>query len=423
MKIAKIVLPLFVAFSLVQPINLFGEIKPDQFTNADGVLTENELIEFFLVHYKITYQDVFTQKVPKPFTNAEGNIQQAKKKFSVMDKLTEMEIKYGIPPYEPIMVYAYIKNKTVKQIRREEAQAFGAESQPEKKYWTYGPIKIRDKFEDWNSDIKGVKGSTLAYSDNREKDNSTWATKGNLIFPIQFFKEGDGADSEYNYAESALLPSIKWNYFDLNGGGGNDSESLTFQLPWYTRFSHKIVPVIDQDSGLPVGLASWASEFYITTIYNTDFDHDGEIVGTSFTYEPIIRVGQNFQTGSWLSLPTIRPPIGYLFRFIPGGIYSHVLSEGPYIKREENDDALGVTTSMELRIKPFGLNSPWEFRTDYELFHDFTGGDDGYFDKWEIALNYWFNDYVALSLEHQNGDDFLTKDEVDLITVGFQVRQ
>ena len=259
----------------------------------------------------------------------------------------------------------------------------------------YGPIKIRQKFEDWSRDIYDVKGASISYSDDRIGNTGTWMTKGSVIYPII---------SERVFSDLAVLPSIQWNRET------DVIDELTFQLPVNYSVSHKVPEDIQ-----------WSSEFYLSAFYLTDFDFDGEMIGAELTYEPIIQIGKQFQTGNWHSLFG-GTDITYLLRVIPGLTYSRILSEGLYIDREEKDDMFAVTGKLELGFMPFGKHTSWDIRGTYNFMYDFMGDSNGYSDQWSLSSTWWMHRNIGLELEYQKGDTALTNIEIDLVTLSLRLR-
>lgn len=400
----------------------FASVQPENFTGNDDILDEKELIDFLLVYQGISFKKIWEWEVSEAEVAAEdGNVDQAKKKKEVKFLLADIKgIIGGPPPYKPIEITAYLENETVEDVERVRAEADEAtkEGEQDKKEsnWKYGPILFREKLEDWDKKLKDIDGSTISYSDDRLDDIQTWKTEGNLIYPYIFFNE---TSEKELYKTRAILPSIKWKYNDLSKSDNEDIEELTFQISWFTRILHKLAQYPDE-SGEIRDYRTWRSEFYFTPFYTTDFEFEGEIIGASITYEPIVQLGR-FNTGSWHSLFGTLDS-AYLLRFIPGGTYSHVLTEGEFANREESDNLLGITAHFEFGLRPFGKNVPWEVKLAYGILYDFTGEDEGYFENFTAKLSYWFSDNAGLTLGYEDGDQFLTKKKIDLISLGFEVR-
>ncbi len=279
----------------------------------------------------------------------------------------------------------------------------------------YGPIKIRQKVEDWRiKDITKVNGASISYFDDRIENSGTWATQGSIIYPIVGTKQRKNPTSSGPvYEEWALLPSIQW-------ARDTNQNELSFKLPISYYVSHTVNRKRDT-SGKLVGLSEWNDNFYVTPFYMTDFSFEGAMIGVELTYEPIIQVGSQFQTGSWIS-PFENSDIAYLFRVIPGINYSRVLSESSFIERKENDGKLAITAKLELGFMPFGENIPWEIHGTYDLSYDFTGDSNAYLDKWTANTTWWITDNVGLDLKYEKGDTPLTEKEIDLVTLNFEFR-
>lgn len=279
----------------------------------------------------------------------------------------------------------------------------------------YGPIRLRQKVEDWNKDIvvTGLGGASVSYAHDRIEKTGTWQSQGSLIYPIEYVGEG------VNYAgdlKFALLPSVTWDYYSVDSSSRADTEDLTFRIPVYCTFMHDIQH--NEDTPSDAGLMYWRSEFYFSPYYLTDFDFDGAMVGLELNYEPILGISQ-FHTGSWVKLLK-ESDIAYLFRIIPGLTYGRVLEESPYINREENDDILALTTSLEVRFKLFGKSSPWEIYGTYDLWYDFNEETDEYSDILKIGSTWWFNEHIGMDIKYQKGDTILTNREIDLMTLNLQ---
>ena len=416
LRIILLCLPLL----LISSAQCDSEIAPDQFAGSDGLLNEKELIEYLLVHDNKSFKDVWKAKPSsREITNEGGNLEQAKKKKSVKWELIQIKDREkSSGPYTPQQIQRKQINTKVGYAKR---GLIGESILSEDNKTKYGPIRLRQKFEDWDKNIKSVGGASISYSNNRIEETGTWLSQGSLIYPIAYFEEPvDPTKEEKVYSKLALLPSITWEYHSVSSSSEADTKNLTFQLPVYYTILHNIQNNNKDISGDPTGLMSWRSEFYFSPYYLTDFDFDGAMVGANLTYEPILWISK-FHTGSWVKLFK-KSDIAYLFRIIPGLTYGRVLTESSYINRQEKDDMFALTTSLELRFKLFGKSSPWEVFGTYDLWYVFSGDSDGYADIFEAGSTWWFNDNVGLELKYQKGDTILTNTEIDLVTLNLQLR-
>ncbi len=410
LKTIFICLPLLFASSLA----FAAEVTPDQFAGSDGLLDEKELIEFLLVHNKKSFQDVWEQEPSsREIANEGGNLEQAKKKKLLKWKLLEIkDTERSIGPYTPQQIQPKQIDSTVEYTK---PGLFGKPRISKDEKTKYGPIRLRQKFEDWDKELVSIGGASISYSSNQIDKTETWGSQGSIIYPIAHYKERISPDEEgVVSSELALLPSIQWKYTSAA-----DIENLAFKLPVYYSALHNIVPNLDA-SGNPTGLVSWLSEFYFSSFYLTDFNFDGAMLGAELTYEPILSIS-GFKTGSWVNLFK-KSDIVYLFRVMPGLNYSRVLSESSFIDREENDDMFAITGSLELRFKLFGSSSPWEIYSTYDLIYDLNGDSDGYSEIFEVGSTWWFTDNVGLELKYEKGDTPLTNEEIDLVTLNLQLR-
>ncbi len=286
---------------------------------------------------------------------------------------------------------------------------------------TFGPVRLREKYEDWDKGLKEVDGAFISYANDRIEDTGIWQSKGALIYPIskRYQPRRDSEDwNKFVYTKLALLPTIKWNR-------QANTEELSFYLPIDYAISHRVRRERDSSGNLK-GLAQWRDDYYFSLSYMTDFDFEGAMINVEFKYEPTVMFGERFKTGSWHGLMdnSNRESTGivYLLRIIPGLIYSRVLSESAYIDRQEHDNIFAITTSLELRFKLFGKSSPWEVYGTYNIWYDFSGDLDGYSDILKIGSTWWLNDNVGLSLKYEKGDTPLTNKEIDLVTLNLQLR-
>lgn len=284
---------------------------------------------------------------------------------------------------------------------------------------TFGPILVREKYEDWSKELKDVGGAYISYTNDRAEDTGIWQSKGALIYPISttYHPERNSDDWErLNYIKLALLPTIKWNR-------QADMEVLSFYLPVDYAVSHNVYDSYGNLKGLAT---KWRDDYYFSLSYMTDFDFEGAMINVEFTYEPTVKFGQRFQIGSWHGLMDNgnkeSTEIVYLLRIIPGLTYSRVLSESAFFDREENDNLLGVTGSVELRLKLLGRDSPWDIYGKYDFLYDFAGDSSGYADRWDAGATCWINENVGLDLNYEKGDIALTNKEVDLVTLKLKLR-
>ncbi len=281
----------------------------------------------------------------------------------------------------------------------------------------FGPIRLREKYEDWDKELREVDGAFISYSNDRIEDTGIWQSKGALIYPISKIYQPGRDSKDWDrlvFTKLALLPTIQWNK-------QANSEKLSFYLPIDYAVHHRIKTKNDSS-----GLTEWRDDYYFSLSYMTDFDFEGAMLNVELAYEPTIRFGERFKTGSWHGLMdnSNRENTGviYLLRIIPGLTYSRVLSESAFIDRAENDDIFGATASLELRFKLFGDDSPWDIYGKYDFLYDFTGVLDGYSDRWSAGTVWWITENVGLDLNYEKGDIALTNKEIDLLTLKLRLR-
>ncbi|QJE99104.1 hypothetical protein [Luteolibacter luteus] len=322
---------------------------------------------------------------------------------------------------------AYQFGPTVRD-RLEQEKALAARSKPidpEDLLYSHGnsvgPFRLRRTTGDINTrsnglqldgpdeKIRDAKGAKIAYSDNRLKDGSgAWNSEGVLYMPfVRAVEKSSGTDYRIGVA-----PAVSWNIQEQQGAGKSDVDELKFSAPFYW------------DTGGAKGYWTTILEPY----YQTDTDFDGAIWGgtASLSFRGAAlgtgRKGLYLNDWQFFAGNSASYKIG-----LKGLIdYSETHATSPYSKRKLDDDWLraGLDASFSLglfREKGMPEKSPLVLNVGYKFLDAFSG-DGGYSDMWNVSLTYWVNDYVGFSGEYQKGETPVAKEEIDLITLGLELR-
>lgn len=409
--------------------------NPTAFAGDDAMLDRSELIRFLLVEKGATYADIDKEEVTlDDIEKAGGDIQSAKEARYLLIELDKANKEFGQGPYRPSDAVAIAQDAPANASQEKSDSNrldgilyFPKPRQPDNGQFQRGPILLRKQLVDWQESVQKVSGVSLNFNRDRETDKDTWLSQGTMIYPFKRevqrnAREVDRGEGLYDYW--ALLPSVVWNYNQVNNEGDGDIDELRFQLPVTRRILHSVQPRATR------GLQSWMTDLYVTPFYQTDFDFKGAIFGVQLDLNPYLvfgalgEHGQGFKPaiGSFVGI-TRENPVEYRIRVIPGLHFSQVSQESQFIVRERNDDLTAVTADTELGFRLKGSKT-WLLTFGYSLLYDFNTGDydEAYRDLWSGELSWWFTDNTGLGLEFQQGTQPITLQEVDTINLGLQIR-
>jgi hypothetical protein len=276
-----------------------------------------------------------------------------------------------------------------------------------------GPFRLRKNLDEAakptvnadgspTDDLKGTKGATIGFQNNRLlKGNGAWNSEGALAYPIEWARERAAGGSTV----WTLLPAVTWKIAESETPTAKDVEELAFHcsinayrtFPWNGGLSLQVDPY-----------------------YNTDFSWDHEIYGATASLEYIGDVLGDFSVGGykWLYKGS---SLAYQARLIAKLDYSEVGATGQHTTRTKEDDWLraGGLASLDLRFgkskRPIEVGASYEFKCDLQG----KGGSGSLFDA---HVTWPLSDYTGLTLKYQKGDEPVSDQKIDQITLGMEFK-
>lgn len=272
-----------------------------------------------------------------------------------------------------------------------------------------GPIHLRREAGDLK-ELKDAKGAKIGFSDNRlQEGNGAWNTEGALIFPLRWKREGADASS----LSVHLTPAVSWNFVEQEAPGKSDVDELKLSAP--IIMGHTPGGRLDPQEYIAI----------VEPYYQTDWDFDGEILGGSLKLEYVGKVGP-VHFGSFHSLfdaseaKSIDDILAYRLRIKPMLDYSEVVKKGGFDRAEDDDWLrLGGEVSFELRF--FGSDNPLDLGITYR-FAEEVHGDGGFSDLFKANATLWLSPNAGLTLEYQKGETPVADKDIDLITLGLELK-
>lgn len=278
---------------------------------------------------------------------------------------------------------------------------------------SFGPIQLRKDADQLNlksGGIGDVKGATLGFANNYDKKGSgAWNSEGVLYYPYTNITQlGIGSSSEL-----LVGPSVEWKLAETEDATGKDVQSLTLGIPIIDYFTP------GSGAGRRVQHGIWV--FQGKPYYQTDFSFEHSIIGGGLSAEFVgSPFGNNFIIGDYQD--TGVKNMQYRLRVMPKVDYSDVLDSGPHTTRAEDDDwfRAGGLISFDLRIGGATVN-PLVLGVSYSGL-DTISGDDGYSKMFKANATWWLSDYAGLTLEYSNGETPVASEDVDMLTLGLDLR-
>lgn len=300
-----------------------------------------------------------------------------------------------------------------------------------------GPLRLRrtvdsimdyrlDKFN-WDSwlktettimppDLLAAPGAKIGYSDNRlERGNGAWSAEGALVLPLHSIDNplapSDGSGIEKpgttTWIGHAGL-AVSWKIEEQEKPNTQDIDELKLSIP------------------LGAGYSGTLGEFFIGTepYYQTDTDFDGGIVGATASFE--YSAGEYLGTFGKLTTLGARD-LSMRIRAIGLVDYSDVRDTSPYIKRTLDDDwfRLGAQFSIEFGLFPTDTLSkqpPITIGASYRFMQEVGDDNGGYSDFFKANATLWLSPNAGLTLEYQKGETPVADKDIDLITLGLELK-
>lgn len=277
---------------------------------------------------------------------------------------------------------------------------------------TMGPFRLRRSVGIRDlAELEKAEGAKLSFSDNRLTDgNGAWSTEGALFYPVS----GTLLPSPTETLEWTLAPAISWNLQEQEKPGASDIDEMKFSLPFWIRW---------QPGGTDVGPTDNDAHYLSAEpYYQTDSGFDGEIIGARATYEYQGPFLPGLHLGTYQAIASIdKKYLAWRWRIIPQLDYSDVRKGSPYIKRKPGDDWLRIGAEVALDMRFFDEKSPLVLGISYKGMETLDG-EGGYADLLRANATLWLNKFAGLTLEYQRGQTPVADQDIDLITLGMQLR-
>lgn len=276
---------------------------------------------------------------------------------------------------------------------------------------SFGPILLRRSADDWSSPVGSAAGALFSYANDRRRDRSSWTAEGALIYPLHFRRDTEPrrTGSPLHSQSLRLMPSVGWKFVDLRGGNDDEINELTFKTPfvWSANLANR-----GALRNVDVSLSP-----YILT----DHQLDGGVAGVSLdllAYVQTASSGFALNTGYKGLAPGSR--VFYQLGFVPTLDFHRRLSDSPYLPRTADDEHLRLGGKALAAIRTRHYPS-LELKASYQWFSRLAGGPE-HSDLLALTAKAWFTENVAASFEHQDGETPIARREIDLSTLGLELR-
>jgi hypothetical protein len=258
-------------------------------------------------------------------------------------------------------------------------------------------------------DMASIQGASISYSnDFLIKGNGAWSTEGALLWPVTFLEWPDKAQSWAFH----MAPAVYWKIQEQEKTAPSDINELRFSVPL--------------SAGWRPGTDTWRNEYFFNAepYYQTDTNFRGEILGATASFEY-----RNKYLGHYWKIFGLgdRDLYGRL-RVTGIADYSSVENGSKYISRPEGSNwfRLGGEVAFDLGAFSSADTSlatiqPITATVSYR-FTDAVSGEGGYADLLKANLTYWFNPYIGLTADYQRGQTPVADKDIDLLTIGLQIK-
>ncbi len=270
-----------------------------------------------------------------------------------------------------------------------------------------GPLLLRKSADDGDNDLKNSAGAKLAHSRNRLTDKSTWVTEGALLLPTAGWKNersGDRLSERWS-----MLLSASWKVVQVGQTTTGDAEELQFQAPFTKSIN------------FGDGSALRNAEYKVTPYFLTDFGFKGKVAGASFSYTPYVKPANGgVEVNTGYRFVSDSSPLLYRIGLVPTLDYNHLFSASRFITRTNHKDYFRGGGRAEIGFLTHTLPAI-ELRAAYSGFWRIKGGPS-HSDLLSVTAKLWVNQNAGVTLEHQKGDTPIATKEVDVTTLGLELR-
>lgn len=269
-----------------------------------------------------------------------------------------------------------------------------------------GPIALRKTPDDWQDDLTDAAGAKLTHAKNRLTDKSTWVTQGALIFPIDRLTDRPAGESSSWH----VRPSVSWNVSQVEHTRTGDAEELQLDVPFVYSANRN-------------GSVVRNHEISFAPYFLTDFGLRGKVVGASLSYSPVIKAAGDAGIDLNLGYKPLFAGSGWLAKaaLVPTLDYNHLVTDSRFIERDDHPDYFrgggGVQLGFKTERKP-----ALEISGAYKGFWRLQNAGPNHSELLTVSGKLWFNDNFGVTLEHQKGSTPVADKDVDLTTLGLEVR-
>ncbi len=294
-----------------------------------------------------------------------------------------------------------------------------------------GPIRIRKDSSETDKPLSEANGAKIGFTNNRLlPGNGAWNSEGAVIYPIvrEWDLKGESASPNGSSLLAELAPAISWQLAETQEQTSKDIQDFKFSLPM--TFSY-VPPAVRNEGAFdptaPHERRGMTIVSQIEPYYDTDFSFHQRIWGSSASIEYVGPLGPLYLggfVGLW-NTDTESTNIGallmYRLRIKPMLDYSVTDRGGDHTSRQEGDDwfRLGGEASFDLRFG--GKKNPLDVGVSYR-FMETTRGHGGFSDLIKAHATWWVSQYIGLTLEYQKGQTPVSDKDIDLITLGLELK-
>lgn len=273
---------------------------------------------------------------------------------------------------------------------------------------TAGPFRLRATMDDVYIDkLAEAKGATLGFANNRlESGSGSLNTSGVFAYILDFHKfSKNNALIEFKSA-----PALEWNVAGKESEGGQEVEEIGLNLPatFFVSPGRGDYPALWILGGMPY--------------FQGDFSGGHRVFGAEVSLEYVGNpFGNGFAIGSYQNIPNAGG-WQYQLRLIPKADLSETDAIGPHSARTIDDDwfRIGGKTSFDIR-SPEDALIPISLGASYEML-DAVSGEGGFSDLLKLRATLILNEHAGLTLEYSVGDTPVADQEIDLITLGLELK-
>lgn len=274
-----------------------------------------------------------------------------------------------------------------------------------------GNLRIRREYEDVTvlqeiEKFSAVKGALFAYSSDLQNTNDILQARGAVFYTFKKFTELAPDREKTGLTGYSINPGISFDRVTNSNEDKKDKDVniLAFRLGSELEFSG----------------GRFVDNQYLrnSIVYQTDFDFDTDVLAFEAQWEP-----KKLYWGIGVSRDILNSTFAYRLRTILHTETGSVIDSDDEESIGDGDFFLRIGPKVELNfwskkfLKRLGLNIKYEYLAG-------LAGDSGSTDLFETGLTYRLDEvgYAVLELNYRNGEIALTKENIELFTLGFGVK-